>query len=365
MCHTNLIYILVVVLGLMLLKDGWRVIKSSSPYLFGVGALSVMAYELVYDVIDYRNFVSQNHRDTVHFRIFEPLGWLRNIAEEPGRYVEWFETRGVKFAPGATLLHVFLIMAAAAILYLAVRAILQRKSKDFANEPRVRLFVATAIVMLFFAIVTQRKILQYVIHISPWLALCVSVMLADVFTFIKKPREGARARLAGPIASALIVALIAGYGYVLLKQYQRYSRQVNNPMLADFEEMKKVLRAVVPEGVCPVSIGSGYLWLAFPEYDQCYFAHMETRLDEMLDLDGKEYALIVRPKFMNKVRKLTGGVEKYHLIGELKKTAYGTFYIYYTGTDPRYLELEPKRFHFFGQQRGYIGDEQPALVTRE
>ena len=365
MCHTNLIYILAVIAGLMLMKWGWRVVKSSRLYLFIAGAFAVMAYEVVYDIIDYRNFVLQNRKDTIHFRILEPLGWLRNIIDEPARYVDWFKARGVKFAPDATLLHIFLILAAVAIPYLAIRSVIRLKRNGSANDSRARLLLATLVVALFFAIITQRKILQYVVHISPWLALCVSIMLSDFFVFTKNLLARQGVQRAASIAVTAAMLLIAGHGFVLIKQYQGYLRQVNNPTLADFEEIKSALRAIVPEGVCPVSVGSGYLWLAFPEYDQCYFAHMETRLDETLDLDGKDYALIVRPKFMNKVRKLTGGVEKYHLIGELKKTIYGTFYIYYTGSDSRYLGLEPKRFRFFGQQRGHTSDENLSKAMAE
>jgi 4-amino-4-deoxy-L-arabinose transferase-like glycosyltransferase len=365
MCHTNLVYILAVIFALMLLKHGLRIVKSSGLYLFAASAFAVMAYEIIYDLIDYQNFVLQNRKDTIHFRILEPLGWLRNIIDEPARYVEWFNTHGVKFAPDATLLHIFLTLAVLAVLYLAGRSVIHLKRKDLANEPRVRLLIATVIVVMFFAIITQRKILQYVVHISPWLALCVAIMLADLFTFLKSLRLWQGAMRANLIAVTVAMLLITVYGYVLIKQYQGYLRQVNNGTLADFGEIKAALRSVVPEGVCPVSIGSGFLWLAFTEYDECYFAHMETRLDAMLDIDGKDYALIVRPKFMNKTKKLTGGVEKYHLIGELKKTVYGTFYIYYTGTDPRYLALKPKRFRFFGQQRGCESDELISTTTRE
>jgi 4-amino-4-deoxy-L-arabinose transferase-like glycosyltransferase len=367
MCHTNLIYMLAVIVSLMLLKHGWRAVKSSNLHLFAAGAFLAMAYEIIYDIIDYRNFISQNRKDTVHFRILEPLGWLRNLIEEPARYAQWFEARGLKFAPNATLLRIFLILAVAAIIYLAARFAIQLKGKALAGDPRVRVFVATMVVMLFFAVVTQRKILQYAVHISPWLALSVAIMISDAFAYLKRLRD--RQRLGEKqwpgwtysIAPAMAVLLIAGYGYGLVKQNRRYLAQVNNPKLADFEEIKMALRAVVPEGVCPVSIGSGYLWLAFPEYDQCFFAHMEARLDESLDLDGKDYALIIRPKFMKRARKLTGGVEKYHLIGELRKTVYGTFQIYYTGADPRYLGLEPKRFQFFGQERGYTTDDRASM----
>jgi hypothetical protein len=85
---------------------------------------------------------------------------------------------------------------------------------------------------------------------------------------------------------------------------------------------------------------------------------MEARLDERLDIDGKDYALIVQPKLNSRLKKLTGGAEKYHLLGELRKTAYGTFNIYYTGTDPRYLSIEPKHFYFFGRERGCVSSDQ-------
>ena len=363
MCHTNMIYMLAVIFALMLINRGWRAIKSSRPYIFGAGAFAVMAYEIVYDIIDYRNFISQNRKDTIHFRILEPLGWLGNIAEEPERYARWFEARGLKLAPGSTLVRIFLILAVAAILYLAVRFAVQLKAKNLAGDPRVRVFVAAMVTMLFFAIVTQRKTLHYVIHISPWLALSVGILATDAGRFLRRVGGQQWARPAYPLVIVMMSLVAIGYAYELVKQNQRYLRKAKNPDAADFEEIKTALRAVVPEGVCPASIGSGYLWLAFPEYDQCYFAHMETRLDEMLDLDGKEYALIIRPRFASKMRRLTGGVEKYHLIGELDNTAYGTFFVYYTGSDARYLGMGPKRFQFNGQRRGYTSDELLAPVA--
>jgi hypothetical protein len=154
--------------------------------------------------------------------------------------------------------------------------------------------------------------------------------------------------------------LIAAYGYELIKQNKKHLAEVRNPDAATFDEIKEVLTSIVPEGVCPASIGSAYLWLAFPEFDQCYFAQMEARLDERLDLDGKDYALIVQPKLDARFKKLTGGAEKYHLLGELRKTAYGTFDIYYTGSDPRYLAIEPKLYYFFGHKRGRVSSDQIA-----
>jgi 4-amino-4-deoxy-L-arabinose transferase-like glycosyltransferase len=364
MCHTNLIYMLAVIFALMLGKRGWQIIKSSSLYLFAAGAFAAMAYEILYDLIDYRNFLLQNRKDDVHFRILEPAGWLHNIIEEPQRYIDWYNARGLKFAPGPALLQVLLILAAAAIIYLVVRAAIRIKRGDVMSEPRARVVVALLVVMLFFAVVTQRKVLQYTIHLSPWFALAAAVMLKDLFAKVGEVRRSRR-RWSKPVyATAVAAALLmtAGYGYALARQNRRYLAEVQNPDLASFDDIRAALRTVVPEGVCPASIGSGYIWLAFPEHDLCYFAHMEARLDEPLNLDGKEYALIVRPRFLNRLEKLTGGAERFHLLGELKKTVYGTFLVYYTGSDPRYLAQRPKRYYFFGPRRGVISDEQIAAA---
>jgi hypothetical protein len=218
-------------------------------------------------------------------------------------------------------------------------------------------------VALFFAIVTQRKVTQYVVHLAPWFALCAAVLLRDVLQQILRLRQ-ARWRWAQQAYGAAMVTvalLVAVYAFELLEQNRSYLAQVRNPDQASFEDLKTALRSVVPDGVCPVSIASGYLWLAFPEQDQCYFAYMEARLDEPLDLDAKDYALITKPKFESRLRKLTGGgFEKYHLLGELKRTSFGTFDIYYTGNDPRFLSRAAKRYYFFGRQRGYVSEEQVA-----
>ena len=63
MCHTNILYIIIAIGLLILIDDGWRALKQSRLYLFGLSAFAVMAYEVVYDLIDYRNFTLQNRGD--------------------------------------------------------------------------------------------------------------------------------------------------------------------------------------------------------------------------------------------------------------------------------------------------------------
>lgn len=359
MCHTNMIYMLAVVFALMLARRGWRVIKAKSLYLFGACALAVMAYEIIYAIVDYQNFVLQGQKDKVHFRVLEPLGWFQNLLYEPNRYVEWYNARNVKFAEPSLLLHLFLLAAAAAIIYLIIRSLIHIRRGNFIDEPRVRLTIATLVTVLVFAAITQRKVIQYVIHLAPWFALSLAMLLKDIAARVLKMREREEKwpRPAYQAAMAIGILLIAGYGYGLARQNQQYLARVTDPELATFYEVKEALRDIVPEGVCPASIGNAFVWLAFPEQDDCYFAYTEVKNDEPIVLDGKEYALVVKPKILERLNRLTGGVEKYHLLGEIKKTAYGTLRVYYTGTDPRILALAPKRYQFFGRKRGFITDE--------
>ncbi|HTG14146.1 MAG TPA: glycosyltransferase family 39 protein, partial [Blastocatellia bacterium] len=317
MCHTNLLYMPCVIAALMLLTDGWKILKTRKPYLFAAGTLAAMAYEIVYDIIDYKNFLLQNRKDDVHFRVLEPLGWLNNLLAEPARYVQWFNGRGAKVAPQTALLHLFLYLTIVAIVYLIVRSLIRLKRGGAMSESRVRVLAATVVVSLFLAVVTQRKVTQYVVHLAPWFALCVAVLLRDGVTQLRRLRE-LRWRFAKPAygAAMLIVALaVGGYAYELLRQNKRYLASVRDPDRASFDEFKAALRSTVPDGLCPVSVASGYVWLAFPEQDQCYFAYMEARVDQPLDLQGRDYALIMHPKFENRLRRLTGaGFEKYHLL---------------------------------------------------
>ena len=363
MCHTNMLCILCAVAVLMLLRDGWKILKTSKPFLLTGGALLVMAYEIIYDIVDHKNFILQNRKDDIHFRVLQLWGWLNNLSAEPTRYVQWFEARGAKIAAEILLLQVFLILTVIAILYLLVLLLIQIRRRQVMNEPRMRVLIATLVIALFFAVVTQRKVIQYVVYLSPWFALCVSVLLTDSVRQIGRLRrtQVRWARAAYALVAAIAVLVVTTYGYELAKQNRDYLRQIRNPDQASFEDLTSAVRSIVPAGLCPISIASAYYWLAFPEYDQCYLAHMEARLDEHLDLEGKEYALIVKPKFEYRLKKLTGGgFEQYHLLGELKRTAYGSFYVYYTGTDPRILSRTAKRYCFFGRQRGYVSDDQIA-----
>jgi hypothetical protein len=162
-------------------------------------------------------------------------------------------------------------------------------------------------------------------------------------------------------ASGVVLVALVVYGYQLAKQNVRYVREVRNPNLASFQEISGVLAATVPEGLCPVAIQAPVIWLAFPEKDRC-FADIEARMPEAADIDGKDYALVSQPRKLHNLGQDLD--QKYHLIGELFDTPYGSLAVYYTGSDPRYLSLPLRRYYFFRKLGGHVSDEQIA-VARE
>jgi 4-amino-4-deoxy-L-arabinose transferase-like glycosyltransferase len=365
MCHTNMLYMLGVVGALMLFRRGWRVITSKSLYQFSFAALAVMAYEIIYDIIDYKNFVLQNRDDRLHFGILEQWGWWINFLKEGKRYVRWYA--GGTMFPNLprTTLHIFQLLAISAIIYLMAYSLWRLKRRDAMTKPAVRIFIVTAIAALFHALITSHKDIYYMAHLAPWFALCVGIMLDDAFGLIGRLRnlQWPRAQLLHKAAIGLVALAIIAFGLQMVRQNRRYLREVRNPEIASFEEVKAVLRSVIPDGVCPVAIKAPVLWLAFPEYDRC-FASIEKRMMKNVDIDGNEYAVLMPSANHVKRRPATRELDaKYHLLAELKETPYGTIRVYYTGTNPDYLAREPKTYFFFEQRRGYVSGEQVAQAS--
>jgi hypothetical protein len=102
------------------------------------------------------------------------------------------------------------------------------------------------------------------------------------------------------------------------------------------------------------------MWLAFPERDRC-FATIEDRMKQNLDIDGKDYAVLMpAAHHKNRLPETEELDAKYHFLAELKDTPYGAIRVYYTGSNPSYLALQPKNYYFFGEHRGYASQEQVA-----
>ncbi|MGA9771895.1 MAG: glycosyltransferase family 39 protein [Blastocatellia bacterium] len=350
MCHTNILYMLGAIGLLMLFARGWRVIRQRNLYQFTFAALAVMAYEIVYDIIDYRNFVLQNRDDDLHFGLFERWGWLRNIAGEGKRYLRWAAGSADFADVSRATTRLFQLLAVAAIIYLAVLTIRRYRRGEWIEQAGTRIFIVTIFAALFHAGITSHKEIYYMAHLAPWFAVCAGVMLNDGINAI-----GRMPRAMKPATVAISIVVFA-FALLLANTYRGYIREIRNPEQASFEEIKSVLRSVVPEGVCPVAMKAPELWLAFPEHDRC-FATIEKRMMESLDIDGNEYAVMMPFAYhKNRVATTKEFDTKYHLLGELNNTPYGTIRVYYTGKNTDYLALAPKTFQFFGRARGYVSE---------
>jgi 4-amino-4-deoxy-L-arabinose transferase-like glycosyltransferase len=361
MCHTSILYMFGAICLLMLLRDGLRILASRKLYQFTLGALAVMAYEIIYDIIDYKNFLLQYRDDDLHFRVLQPWGWWYNLLEEPERYIRWYNAYGVTFSNvPRTLLHLFQLLTLIAVVYLTARCIRYFRRGNVMAEPRVGVLLVTAIAVLFFA-VFMRKADFYNIHLATWFALCIGILLRDAVNLL--PRlQSLRLPKAGFLhASEVIVVSVAviGYGYLFANQQRRYLKEARNPYLASFEEFKSVLNDVVPDRVCPLAVKTPVMWLAFPEEDRC-FASLEKRMLEAVDIRDKGYALLVRPRSPDFWAR--GLYQQHHLIAEVHDSPYGTFMVYYTGEDPSYPSLTPKEYYLFGRWRGHVIDSQIAAA---
>ncbi len=357
MCHTSILYMVCAICLLMLLSEGWRIFASKKLYQFVAGAFAVMSYEVVYDIVDYKRFLTQYRGDEHHFGVLSLSGWWANLLDEPARYARWYTASDVMFwnVP-RTLLHLFQLLTIIAVAYLICRCALLIKRKNALSEPRLRLLIVTVVMLLFFANFAH-KLGFYNSHLVTWFALGVGVLVVDGTSLVAqwwpKQAQGGRLVTWTPVAAGVLCAV--AYGALFVRQQAIYLREVRNPALASFEEITSVLRDLVPEELCPVAVKAPVIWLAFPEKDRC-FANIERRMADAVDIDGKDFALLVRPKSPDFwARDL---VRDPALLGELSDTPYGNFLVYYTGTDPRFRPVEPRRYYFFRPWSGYVTDEQ-------
>jgi hypothetical protein len=283
-----------------------------------------------------------------------------NFIHEPLRYQSWLsggEAYPISNVP-VTLLHLFQLLTIIAVVYLIGLAVWRAKQGKALDDPRVRLLVVTVVAVLFFAFITapRRKSLLYMMHLSTWFALCAGVLGRDVLDYLTRLRVDPRRRSRLIFKAAVITLALGGLAYatLLVRQDLIFIRQVRNPDLASFDDFAKVLRGIVPEGVCPVSITRPAIWLVFPEQDRCY-ATIEGRMQYLDDIVNKDYALLVPSRKAE--AWLGGSAGNYHMLGSMDDTPYGDIEIYYMGTDPRYRALAPKHYRFFGVRRGFVSQD--------
>ena len=354
MVHTNLLYLPVAIIAVMLIRHGARAFRVASLYQFGGAALLVMAYEIVWGIADRSNVRLQYHDDPAHFSATSASALWQNLQREIGRYESWYHGGELVYGGRPLLLRVFMVLTLFSIGYLIYVCIKEIRNRTAGDDTRVHVLVVTLIAMTFLALATgrRRKYAIYLTNLTPWFALCVGIFVRDGLEFLKNLNSrnwGRYAAARKAVISALVIG-VACYGVLFLRQSYKYYKVLNSPDHASFEEFTAVLRGMVPEGVCPISIVRPVIWLAFPEADRCY-ATVERRMGDPLDIAGKEYALIIPGENHERIRDPNAF---YHFLGEMDDTPYGDIRVYYTGSNPALKRLEPRRFQFFGNGRGYV-----------
>jgi len=352
MTHTSALYMVLAIPVLMVLRRGWRVLKTGRLYQYALGVFAVSAYEIIYDLIDYKNVILQNRGDKRHFGLLSEMGWWRNIKHEPRRYYRWYDGGSMYPQVPRTLLHLFQLLAFAGVCYLIVRLFVHLKRGNSINEPRVRVLVVTAIAVGFLAVIAGQKSIYYMAHLAPWFALCASVLVADTLNVIRPGHATGVGlwklpKFAFNAAAGLLIVAALGAAWLGFKQTRNYLHAVKSANGAAFDDFKTAIRSFVPEGVCPIAVREPVLWLAFPEHDLC-FASIQKRTRKAADIDGKEFVMIVAKQnaqyWVEEIAKTN-----HHFLGSMIGTPYGSYEMYYTGTDPRWQALEPREYKFPGR----------------
>jgi 4-amino-4-deoxy-L-arabinose transferase-like glycosyltransferase len=354
MVHTNLIYLPVAILALMLIRHGARVFAGASLYQFSGAAFLVMAYEIIWGIADRNNVRLQYHDDPAHFSVTSASALWQNLQREVGRYESWYQGGELVYAGRPVLLRFFMVLTLISIIYLVYVCIAKIRSGNARDDARIHVLVVTGFAMMFLALATgrRRKYAIYMTNLTPWFALCAGIAVRDGLEFLK--RLGSKDWRLYPMARKAVISVlvlgVACYGLLFLRQNYKYYKVLNSPDHASFQEFTAVLRGMVPDGVCPISIVRPVIWLSFPEADRCY-ATLERRMGEPLDIAGKDYALIIPGDNHEWIRDPNAS---YHFLGEMDDTPYGDIRVYYTGSNPELIRLQPKRFQFFGSRRGYV-----------
>src|SRR6185436_12555257 len=77
----------------------------------------------------------------------------------------------------------------AALIYLVVVLVRRFKKRNVLSDPRTRLLFVTLVSVLFHALIVSQKRIFYLIHILPWCALAVGVMLRDGLDWVSRLRD--------------------------------------------------------------------------------------------------------------------------------------------------------------------------------
>ncbi|MBX7222134.1 MAG: glycosyltransferase family 39 protein [Blastocatellia bacterium] len=363
--HLNGLYVFGVFGLWLLLRDGWKLWRSTAAWSIALGVmLSLIPFGL-YAASDWTSFVGQWRGTPGRYAALQG-GLFDNVLHEWRRYYAWGVTI-LNYGGAQTRLFLTWLLIAAALLFGLVRAVLFFKVRTSALSPQsatlsskfwFRSLATTFFIIVFFTILDEPKSPNYIPHLMAWFAVCLGEMVTGLLEFGK---ESVQWRRMGQVLAGLLAVYALWTGLV----FARYLRWTQSFQPAPYHELAAALREAVPPDIVPV--GYPTHWLAFtdkPTYLACKSRFWRK-------LPGRDFVFIVDEKgIASNSRKfpkwLKENSPQFTILAELENTLYGKITVYYTGTNPRWQGQPILRYRFNGRNAGFekLPSRKPEPVTK-
>lgn len=356
--HLNGLYIIVLLAIWLFIDYRFRMFIKLEPW---VVAISINLLALPYTIYCWVNrevylaqwntFAAGRTRGTTASGL-----WL-NVLAEPKRYLDW--NYGIVFIERNPMVQLFKFLTIIAIIYLLAKIIWQLWKKiPLTTSSYIYLLTAIFWTVTFFATEVSNKTHSYLPHITTWFALAIGIFGQDLFLKMiswtpelikylpeqERPKELADeqkilARVFFIGLSILVAIYIIPTGILLIK-YQRYLATIEP---TKYNKMATELVNIVSPELTPIGIPNYWHLFAVKRRDD-YRAFSRRLIRKVLkgEFPDEQYAFIADKRQQRKLLAIVEdlGLEakrKVRLMTELPDTPYGKVWVYYIGTDEKFL----------------------------
>lgn len=355
--HLNGLYIIILLAIWLFIDYGWRMLIKLDAWIVAISINAVAIPYAAYCFINREVYIAQwNTFAKGRTQGMTSSGLWINILAEPKRYLAWDDGAMFMTANRAVMFFkAFLIIALIYLVFSIIKSVIEKKALASTSY----IFSLTAILwtVLFFASQVSNKTHSYLPHLTTWFALAIGIMGADLFWKIVSwtpelnkyvlPENTEIIPDKKRLASRAILALIAVLGFIYLSgsmilvyKYHKYLRTIEptkyNQLVSD------LYKTVTPD---LVPIGIPNYWHLFALKGRDDYRAFSRRLTKRVlkgEFPSEQYAFICDKRQQRKLFALaenlgTEAKRQIHPIAEFPDTPYGKIWVYYIGTDPRYL----------------------------
>jgi 4-amino-4-deoxy-L-arabinose transferase-like glycosyltransferase len=357
--HLNGLYIIVLLAIWLFIDYGWRMIIKLEPWIVAISINIIALPYTAYCFINKEIYLAQwNTFAKGRTKGITSSGMWANILAESKRYLAWDDGAMFMTANRAVMFFkLFTIIALLYLIYSIIKNILDKKS--LSSTPYIFSFTAIFWTATFFATQVSNKTHSYLPHLTSWFALAIGIMGAAIFWRIvsylpelnklfSQNNENTRVISKNKILALRITLMaisVLGFIYLsttatLVYKYQKY-------LLTIQPRQYNLLVNNLYETVTPdlVPIGIPNYWHLFAAKGRDDYRAFSRRLTKQVlkgEFPLEQYAFICDKRQQRKLFALsqelgTDAKRQIQLIKELPDTPYGKIWIYYIGTDAKYL----------------------------